>query len=543
MILSIRNLTLDFLMQDTTVRAVNSLNLDLQRGETMGLVGESGSGKSVTALMAMGLLHHTAAQRISGEILYFPDEDSEPIDLLKIPRQDRWKYRGAHLSMIFQETMTSLNPVMRCGKQVAETIVQHQGLTQSEARQETLRLFSRVQLGDVQRIYDSYPHQISGGQKQRVMIAMAVSCHPAVLIADEPTTALDSQTQEGILQLLAELQQERQCSLLFISHDLAVISKICNRVAVLRNGIKVEEGDTRQVFQQPKHPYTRGLVACRPSNSQKLYRLPTIEDFLAEQQPAPRLVLPEETAARKQQLSAQPPLLEVQNLTVHYPVEKDFFGRTIKWLDAVQQANFTLFPGETLGIAGESGSGKSTLGRAIVRMAPIHSGTITYRMNDQRLSLTQLTAAQFMPVQREIQLVFQDPYSSLSPGKSIGEAIKEPMKVHNLHENDKKRQEKTIELLELIGLDGNFFKRYPHELSGGQRQRVCIARALSVQPRLLICDEIVSALDVSVQAVILNLLLDLQEKLGLSYLFISHDQNVLFQLCDRILQMGKVARE
>jgi len=376
-----------------------------------------------------------------------------------------------------------------------------------------------------------------------VMIAMAVSCHPAVLIADEPTTALDSQTQEGILQLLAELQQERQCSLLFISHDLAVISKICNRVAVLRNGIKVEEGDTRQVFQQPKHPYTRGLVACRPSNSQKLYRLPTIEDFLAEQQPAPRLVLPEETAARKQQLSAQPPLLEVQNLTVHYPVEKDFFGRTIKWLDAVQQANFTLFPGETLGIAGESGSGKSTLGRAIVRMAPIHSGTITYRMNDQRLSLTQLTAAQFMPVQREIQLVFQDPYSSLSPGKSIGEAIKEPMKVHNLHENDKKRQEKTIELLELIGLDGNFFKRYPHELSGGQRQRVCIARALSVQPRLLICDEIVSALDVSVQAVILNLLLDLQEKLGLSYLFISHDQNVLFQLCDRILQMGKVARE
>lgn len=536
-VLSVQNLTIDFQMQNTLVRAVDNLNLDLHRGETLGLVGASGSGKSVTALTIMGLLQHNTPKHIQGNIWYFPDENSDPVDLLTVPKADRWKYRGRHLSMIFQEPMTALNPVMRCGRQVMEAIVQHQGLSQAAAREAVLNLFSRVQLDDAQRIFDSYPHQISGGQKQRVLTAIALSCNPAILLADEPTTALDSQTQTGILQLLGNLQQQQQCALLFISHDLDVVANICNRVAVLHKGVKVEEGTTQQVLQHPQHPYTKGLAACRISGQQKWHRLPTLDDFYTDQTIQPTVITTEASAARVEQLQQQPPMLTVENLTVRYPAKNNFFGRTLQWTNAVQAANFFIFPGETLGIAGESGSGKSTLGRSIARMTAIQSGEIQYRMDDQVFHLNRLNTAQYKPFQRAIQLVFQDPYSSLSPHICIGDAIAEPMKVHHFYENNRVRREKTIELLELIGLNGDYFKRYPHELSGGQRQRICIARALSVQPRLIICDEIVSALDIGIQAVILNLLKDLQEKLGLSYLFISHDHNVLFQMCDRVLQM------
>ncbi len=449
-------------------------------------------------------------------------------------------YRGAEIAMIFQEPMSSLNPVFRCGMQVTEALQLHQNLSFSEAKSKTLHLFEQVKLPDPLRIFNAYPHEISGGQKQRVMIAMAMSCLPAILIADEPTTALDVTVQKAILDLMRNLRDENGLSMLFISHDLGVISEICDRVAVMYQGNVVETGTVQEIMTDPKHPYTKGLLASRPSLHQKVHHLPTVQDFLEDHlvKVAPRVVTDLETAERRKRLYRPEPLLKVENISVQFPAQKNWLGNPIRWKQAVDQVSFDVFEGETFGLAGESGCGKTTLGRAIARLTPAHAGKVWYR--NQELSALNETA--FRPFRKEIQVIFQDPYASLNPRMRIGAAIQEPMEVHGLQANKQARKDKVIELLETVGLEAAHYDRYPHEFSGGQRQRICIARALALEPRFIICDEIVSALDVSVQATVLNLLLDLQSQFGLTYLFISHDLSVIHQMCDRLMVMdnGKV---
>ena len=535
-LLEINNLTVDFQSAGGAVRAVDGLSLYLNRGETLGIVGESGSGKSVTALSVMQLLPRPAATIAAGEVRYRPKrEDAQDVDLLTLPENELRRYRGAEIAMIFQEPMTSLNPVFRCGHQVTEAIRLHRQASFDTAREEALRLFEQVKLPDPGRIFRAYPHQISGGQKQRVMIAMAMSCRPAILIADEPTTALDVTVQKAILDLMLELKEASSLSMLFISHDLGVISEICDRVIVMYRGKVVEEGPVKEILRRPQHPYTRGLVACRPSISHKLHRMPTVADFTDNKNFEAKIVTAEETAARRKELYGQTPLLQVKDLTVRYPARKNWAGRPAEWLHAVDGVGFDVFPGETFGLAGESGCGKTTLGRTIARLTDAYAGEVYYRGTD----LQKLGEAAFRPYRREIQVVFQDPYSSLNPRMSIGDAIVEPMQVHKLHGTDRARREKAIALLETVGLTAAHFQRYPHEFSGGQRQRICIARALALEPKFLVCDEIVSALDVSVQATVLNLLMDLQEQYGLTYLFISHDLSVIKQMCDRLLIMNR----
>lgn len=528
-LLEINNLSVEFPSADSTARVVDGISFHLDKGETLGIVGESGSGKSVTALSIMRLLPG-AGKITSGEILFQTTNN-----LLALPEPSLPAVRGAEIAMIFQEPMTSLNPVFRCGEQVAEAIRLHQKVSFENAKAQTIKLFERVRLADPERIFDAFPHQISGGQKQRVMIAMAMSCQPKILIADEPTTALDVTVQKTILDLMGELKTETGLSMLFISHDLGVISEICDRVVVMFQGKIVEEGRVEKILEQPEHPYTKGLVACRPSLRRKWRRMPTVSDFLEQKNYAAQVVAPAETAKRRESIFSQKPVLQVNNLTVRYPTKKNWLGQPAEWLHAVDDVSFEVFPGETFGLAGESGCGKTTLGRAIARLTEPFSGKIFYRNTD----LLQLSEEEFHPFRREIQVVFQDPYSSLNPRIPIGEAITEPMKVHGLHANEQIRREKAIELLEVTGLKGDHFYRFPHEFSGGQRQRICLARALAVEPKLLICDEIVSSLDVSVQATVLNLLMDLQEKYGLTYLFISHDLSVIQQMCDRLLVMNR----
>jgi peptide/nickel transport system ATP-binding protein len=539
-ILEIKHLQVDFKSETGTKRAVNDISLELYRGETLGIVGESGSGKSVTALSVMQLLPKTTAQIKQGSILYTPKEATTAVDLLKLPAAELRAYRGAEIAMIFQEPMSSLNPVFRCGMQVTEAIQLHQNLSFSEAKSKTLHLFEQVKLPDPLRIFNAYPHEISGGQKQRVMIAMAMSCLPAILIADEPTTALDVTVQKAILDLMRNLRDENGLSMLFISHDLGVISEICDRVAVMYQGNVVESGTVQEIMTDPKHPYTKGLLASRPSLHQKVHHLPTVQDFLEDDlvKVAPRVVTDLETAERRKRLYTPEPLLKVENISVQFPAQKNWLGTPIRWKQAVDQVSFDVFEGETFGLAGESGCGKTTLGRAIARLTPAHAGKVWYR--NQELSALNETA--FRPFRKEIQVIFQDPYASLNPRMRIGAAIQEPMEVHGLQANKQARKDKVIELLETVGLEAAHYDRYPHEFSGGQRQRICIARALALEPRFIICDEIVSALDVSVQATVLNLLLDLQTKFGLTYLFISHDLSVIHQMCDRLMVMdnGKV---
>lgn len=553
-LLEINNLTIEFSSEHGATRAVDGISLDLNRGETLGIVGESGSGKSVTALSVMRLLPNTG-RATSGEILFHQpainneqrttnnqppttNNQQPTTNLLSLPESSLRRYRGAEIAMIFQEPMTSLNPVFRCGHQVTEAIQLHQKISFEEAKAQTIKLFEQVRLPDPMRIFEAYPHQISGGQKQRVMIAMAMSCRPSILIADEPTTALDVTVQKTILDLMRELKEESGLSMMFISHDLGVISEICDRVVVMFQGKIVEEGSVQKVLRSPEHPYTKGLVACRPSLHRKLWRMPTVSDFLENKNHEARVVTPAETAARKGLLYSQAPVLQVKNLSVRYSAKKNWVGRPTKWLNAVDDVSFEVYPGETFGLAGESGCGKTTLGRAIARLTEAHSGEVFYKNTD----LQKLTEEEFRPYRREIQVVFQDPYSSLNPRMSIGNAIVEPMQVHKLHENERTRQEKAVELLEIVGLQADHFQRYPHEFSGGQRQRICVARALALEPKFLICDEMVSSLDVSIQATILNLLMELQEKFGLTYLFISHDLSVIKQMCDRLLVMnnGKI---
>ena len=538
-LLEIKDLSIEFASERGITRAVDGISFSLDKGETLGIVGESGSGKSVTALSIMRLLPQPPAKIASGEILLHHASTSSRtaalLHLLSLPEKELPSIRGAEIAMIFQEPMTSLNPVFRCGHQVTEAIQLHQKVSFAAAKTQTLQLFERVKLPDPARIFNAYPHQISGGQKQRVMIAMAMSCNPSLLIADEPTTALDVTVQKTILDLMRELKEETGLSMLFISHDLGVISEICDRVVVMYQGKIVEEGPVNKVLYHPEHPYTRGLVACRPSLKHKLWRMPTVPDFLENKYFDSRVITPAETQARQQALRAQEPILQVKNLSVRYPAKKNWLGRPTEWLNAVQEVSFDIFPGETFGLAGESGCGKTTLGRTIARLTEAHAGEILY----QGVDLLKLNEEAFRPYRREIQVVFQDPYSSLNPRMGIGEAILEPMQVHKLHENDRIRREKAIELLETVGLQADHYNRYPHEFSGGQRQRICVARALALQPRFLVCDEMVSALDVSVQATVLNLLMDLREKFGLTYLFISHDLSVIKQMCDRLLIMNQ----
>lgn len=534
-LLEIKDLQIDFEGEKGWTQAVSGISLDLAKGETLGIVGESGSGKSVTALSIMRLLSTPPARYSGGQILFQNGENNQPVDLLAMPEEELRKIRGAQIAMIFQEPMTSLNPVFRCGHQVTEAIQLHQKVSFAAARDRALALFERVKLPDPARIFQAYPHQISGGQKQRVMIAMAMSCQPSLLIADEPTTALDVTVQKAILDLMRELREERDLSMIFISHDLGVIGEIADRAVVMHKGNIVESGPVEQILKHPQHPYTQGLVACRPSLGRKLYRMPTVPDFLEKGGFEARVITAGETRNRQTQLQAIAPILRVDQLGVRYPARKNWLGRTQEWTNAVDNVSFEVFPGETFGLAGESGCGKTTLGRTLAKLAEPHQGTIRY----QDTFISGLGNKEFRPFRKHIQMVFQDPFSSLNPRMTIGEAILEPMKVHELHTNDTIRRQKVADLLETVGLEAGHAGRYPHEFSGGQRQRICIARALALEPRLLICDEIVSALDVSVQATVLNLLMDLQEKYGLTYLFISHDLSVVKQMCDRLMVMNR----
>jgi peptide/nickel transport system ATP-binding protein len=547
-ILSVQNLAVQFTTEEGIYDAVKGISFEIPRGKIVGIVGESGSGKSVTSLAIMRLLAKQNTS-VKGSILFHTP--TETIDILGIPDSQMTGIRGNKIAMIFQEPMTSLNPVHTCGAQVTEAIQRHQGLAKSEAKQKTIELFTEVQLPNPAQLYDRYPHEISGGQKQRVLIAMALSCDPALLIADEPTTALDVTVQKNIIELLKRIRDERNMSMIFISHDLGVISEIADEVMVMYRGNILEHKSVSAIFKQPENPYTVGLLACKPNMNLQLKRLPTVADFINHQDEKKSLatqnlkeiiatyaISNEDIKKRRDLIYSQTPILSVQNLAKWYPIKKGIFAKAKNFFKAVDEVSFEIYPGETLGLVGESGCGKTTLGRCLLRLIEPTSGDINY----QNIALTSLSAKKLRSLRRELQIVFQDPYSALNPRFTIGDAIMEPMQVHGIHANNVERKNKTIELLEQVGLSADFFNRYPHEFSGGQRQRICIARALALQPKVIICDESVSALDVSVQAQVLNLLSDLQEKFQLSYLFISHDLSVVKHFSDRMLVMnaGKI---
>ncbi len=550
-LLEVKNLKTVFATEEGTVVAVNDISFSLNRGETLGIVGESGSGKSVTSLSIIRLIASPPGEIVSGEIIYYP-KDKPPVDLLKITEKEMQKYRGNDIAMIFQEPMTSLNPVFKCGDQVSEAILLHQNANKQQAKNQTLELFKKVKLANPERVYNSYPHQISGGQKQRVMIAMALSCNPDILIADEPTTALDVTVQKAILDLLNELQKEMDAAQIFITHDLGVVAEIADHVIVMFKGKIVESGTVTEIFSNPKHPYTKGLLACRPNLNKKVRHLPTVSDFMdfsqnengsysitAKSTPyietAENNITATELKARHDLLYQQKPMLRVENLSTRFPMKKNFFGKVTQYLHAVDDVSFEVYPGETLGLVGESGCGKTTLGRSILRLVEPFKGKVIFEGKD----LLQLTNQEMRSLRKDIQIIFQDPYSSLNPRMTIGNAIMEPMEVHKIHHSRQQRKDKVIELLETVNLSADHFGRYPHEFSGGQRQRICIARALSLNPRFLICDESVSALDVSVQAQVLNLLTELRAKFKFTYIFISHDLSVVKHICDRMIVMNK----
>jgi peptide/nickel transport system ATP-binding protein len=537
-LLKIESLDTSFYTEDETVRAVRGVSLEIREGRTLGLVGESGSGKSVTSLSVLRLLPDRVAAIESGKISFLGR------DLLAIPEKDMFAVRGAQISMIFQEPMTSLNPVLTVGSQVMEAILIHQDVSKSEARTRTVDLFREVGLPDPERRVDMYPHELSGGQQQRVMIAMALSCNPKLLIADEPTTALDVTIQAQILELLRNLRDTRQMSILFISHDLGVIAEIADEVAVMYRGEIVEYGDILDLFANPKHPYTRGLLACRPRLETTFTRLPSVSDFMEERTGADgRLELVDkhpDLAEFEKPRGVRPAptgdaLLTVEGLKVHFPIRKGLLQRVTGHVKAVDGVSFRVHRGRTLGLVGESGCGKTTTGRAILRLIEPTAGVVRF----DGVDIAAMRGRELRGMRKRMQIIFQDPYGSLNPRLTVENALVEPMDVHGIGTSRSDRRDRAAALLEEVGLGPTHLRRYPHEFSGGQRQRICIARALTVDPEFIICDESVSALDVSVQAQVLNLLRDLQDKRGLTYIFISHDLAVVKYMSDELAVMNE----
>jgi peptide/nickel transport system ATP-binding protein len=606
-VLEVRNLRVEFQSADAdnasaTVKAVDGISFEVKRGQTLGIVGESGSGKSVTSLAVMGLLS-SSLTKIQGEIWFSPTADGaskQPVNLLEMPDREKQTYRGSQIATIFQEPMSSLNPVFTIGFQLTEAICLHQKISQTAARRKAASLLQEVKLlpgdeelrqrclalrqeagaqddrdfmqlvnGQKQAMLDRYPHELSGGQIQRVMIAMAISCNPTLLIADEPTTALDVTVQATILALLRELRDSRGMAMIFITHDLGVIAEIADTVAVMYRGKIVECGAIEQIFSNPQHPYTKGLLACRPTLERQMRRLPTVSDFMEVTTNASgELVIVEKnvdldgdssgglstfpTGKPPRLPNISEPLLAVNNLRVGFPVQ-GMFGETKRLFMAVNDISFEVYPGETLGLVGESGCGKSTLARALLQLIPISSGKVFFEGQEITPPTKSSSRGQWMAnyrlkkeydrqlrrLRRDLQIIFQDPYSSLDPRLSVGEAVMEPMVIHSFGKNPKEKRDRAAYLLDRVGLNPDFMRRYPHEFSGGQRQRICIARALALNPKFIICDESVSALDVSVQAQVLNLLKELQTEFGLTYIFISHDLSVVKFMSDRAIVMNK----
>ena len=525
-ILSIQNLSIAFNGNEV----IHNISYHLNPNEILGIVGESGSGKSVSSLAILGLLPKRISKITSGTIVY------KGVDITQATPKTFQNIRGHKIAMIFQEPMSSLNPSMTCGKQVQEILLQHTNLAKQEAKAETLVLFEKVKLPNIKRVFKAYPHEISGGQKQRVMIAMAIACKPDILIADEPTTALDVTVQNDIIRLIKDLQKETKMSVIFITHDLALISEIADRVLVMYKGEIVEQGTIETIFKNPKNDYTKALIRSRPSLNERLKVLPTIQDVLDDNIKTD-IITSEERKTSHDILYSKPPLLEVINVEKRYISKPSWFSKP-KTFKAVNDVSFKLYEGETLGLVGESGCGKSTLGNAILQLDKVTSGTILYNGVD----ITKLSRLETRKLRKDIQIIFQDPFASLNPRMPVGKAIMEPMRVHQLFSTDATRKTKVIEILQRVGLSKDYFNRYPHEFSGGQRQRIGIARTIALQPKLIVCDESVSALDISVQAQVLNLLNELKADFGFTYIFISHDLAVVKYMADQLLVMnnGKI---
>lgn len=587
-VLDVRNLRVQFYTDETVVEAVNDISFQVKRGQTLGIVGESGSGKSVTSLAVMGLIPQPPG-KISGGEIWFDDRDGNSgthANLLQLSQSQMQPYRGGRISMIFQEPLSALNPVYDIGFQLTEAIRLHQQVPQAEARRQAIARLQEVKLlpddeqlrqqatdefkqespdgqpsdRDIaqavnrrkQDILNRYPHELSGGQIQRVTIAMAIACDPTLLIADEPTTALDVTVQAAILNLLREIRDRRGMSMIFITHDLSVIAEIADDVAVMYQGEIVEAASVWQIFSDPQHPYTKGLLACRPQPDKRLKYLPTIADFMAKvaedrNNPTTSDALPDteslvderevstaELDERSRSLQAQSPLLSVNDLQVGFPI-RGMFGGTERYFMAVNGVSFQVYPGETLGVVGESGCGKTTLARTLLRLIDPIGGQIWF----EGAEISHLEGNALRHLRRDMQVIFQDPFSSLNPRMTIGAAVIEPLKIHGVGKSRKQQRDRAADLLDRVGIDPNSMNRYPHEFSGGQRQRICIARALALNPKFVICDESVSALDVSVQAQVLNLLKALQQEFGLTYIFISHDLSVVKFMSDRILVMNR----
>jgi peptide/nickel transport system ATP-binding protein len=534
-LLSIQNLQIDFTSDGIITTAVKDVSVDVQRGEIVAIVGESGSGKSVTSLSILQLLPSPPAVFPKGEI-WFTDKEGRKINLLKASNETIRKIRGNEIAMIFQEPMTSLNPVHTCGHQVMEAILLHQQIPAEEAKKRTIELFESVQLPNPSLLYSRYPYQLSGGQKQRVMIAMAMSCNPSLLICDEPTTALDVTVQKTILQLIKNLQQQKNIGVIFISHDLGVVAEVADKVIVMYKGSIVEEGPAAELYKNPTHAYTKALLACRPALHAKGERLPVVSDFIdGKLKDVHDKLEIREQVRRSEIINRDHPLLSVQNVKVWFPAKSKLFGKPTEFIKAVDDVSFDLFEGETVGLVGESGCGKSTLGRSILQLIKPTEGSIFFKGQDLAKAPQDLLRS----MRKDMQIIFQDPYSSLNPRMTIGEAIGEPIQVHRLALNNRGKKEKVMELLEKVNLKPEHYNRYPHEFSGGQRQRIVIARALALHPAFVICDESVSALDVSVQAQVLNLLNDLKKEFKFTSIFISHDLSVVRYISDRIMVMNK----
>ena len=525
--LSVKNLSISFKTDSGLNQVINSISYSLKKNQILGIVGESGSGKSVSSLAILGLLPKKQT-KITGEILF------EDKNLISLNNKQFQNIRGNQISIIFQEPMSSLNPSLTCGYQVQEILLQHKHSSKAAAKAEVIDLFNKVKLPRAAVIYNQYPHQLSGGQKQRVMIAMAIACKPKILIADEPTTALDVTVQKEIIELLKELQKETEMSIIFITHDLALVSEIADEILVMYQGNIVEQGAVKQLFLNPQNNYTKALINSRPKLSERLKTLPTVQNFM-EQTVDNTVYTTEERETFHKNIYAKKPLLEVKNLATYFTSNSSFFFGNKNVVKAVDTVSFELFEGETLGLVGESGCGKTTLGRTILHLEKATKGQIFYNQKD----ITNLSAAALKTFRKEVQIIFQDPFSSLNPRIPVGKAIMEPMKVHNILTSKKERENYVKEILNKVGLEASHFYRYPHEFSGGQRQRIGIARTIALKPKLIICDESVSALDVSVQAQVLNLLNNLKQDFGFTYIFISHDLAVVKYMADQLVVMNK----